>query len=142
VDPIIDNKAQDEEAMMATLRAISDEFHSDTNLNEDEIKEWYMPSSHRTPIQQGSDQFREILSKLDIEEQKVQAIEQIENILWSVQYSSEKERYENRSGRNPNDKELFYRCPITMAHDILQNGFFSDTKSICGKFFEALDNEI
>ena len=139
---IIDNRAQDEGAMVNTLRVISDEFHSDTASYESEIKEWHMPNSQRTLIPVGSVQFKEILSKLGIEERKVQTIEEIENILWSVQYSSKKEKYEQRNGRNPNDEEFFYRCSLTTALDILRDGFFSDTESIHGKFFDILNNEI
>jgi hypothetical protein len=142
LDNIIDNSVQDEDTMYNILGAIRGEFNRKTNPNEGKIKEWYIPNSHYKSLPPGSDQFIRILRNLNIEEQKITRIEKIENILWSVQYSSEKRRYDDRNGRSPNERELFYGCPSSMARDILRNGFDLDTNCIHGKFLEEFNKEI
>jgi hypothetical protein len=141
LDPIIDNGVQ-EDMMHSILRAIRDEFDKGINLNEGAVKRWCIPNSHYKSLPPDSDQFIRILRSLNIEERKITSIEKIENILWSVQYSSEKRRYGDRNGRSPNERELFYGCPSSMARDILRNGFHLDTNCIHGKFLEEFNKEI
>jgi len=49
-----------------------------------------------------------------------------------------KKQFDDVNGRNLNEKELFYGCPLSMARNILQNGFDYDTDRIHGKFDQTL----
>lgn len=132
----IDSKVQDEGMMFSMLSLMRDDFDKQNNpnsiINRSDDGTWYIPNSDLTTITSDSDQFRTISNNLNIEECKIVDIRMIENLIWSVQYSSMKKHMEDRTGYSPRERQLFYGCPLSMAENILRNGFNYDTYRIHG----------
>jgi len=134
----IKSEVQDKDMMYNLLCVARDDFDRPNNQDliilENQNKNWHIPNSHLTSIPSGSDQFQAIVNNLNIRREKIIRISTIENLIWSIQYSCEKKRIDDRNGHSPNEKELFYGCPLSMAEAILRNGFDDGSNQIHGKF--------
>jgi hypothetical protein len=139
---IITSEVSDEDVMFNLLRLARDDFddenYQDSIPVESQNENWYIPNSQLTSITSESDQFQIIANSLEIEKEKIIDISMIENIIWSVQYSCMKKQFDDVNQCSPNEKELFYGCPLSMARNILQNGFDNKTNQIHGKFYQNL----
>ncbi len=139
---IITSEVSDEDVMFNLLRLARDDFddenYQDSIPVESQNENWYIPNSQLTSITSESDQFQIIANSLEIEKEKIIDISMIENIIWSVQYSCMKKQFDDVNRCSPNEKELFYGCPLSMARNILQNGFDNKTNQIHGKFYQNL----
>ena len=134
---MIDNTVSDEGTMYSILCTARYDFDhpntQDPRLQLIPTEERHMANSQLTPIDRQSEKFKGIASRLNIEKTNIFQMEQIENIMWSVQYSSEKSKINDRHGVFQNERELFYGCPSSMAREILRNGFDMNSNCIHGK---------
>ena len=131
----INGIAQNADVLYTTLSVIRNDFDQ-TDLPPVLIsnQEWHIPSSQLTSLPRNNDQFQQIATRLNLEQQKITNIRKIENIMWSVQYSMAKTRLHDSQGSAPEEKEVFYGCPPALAHDILQHGFNLRNHCIHGKY--------
>jgi hypothetical protein len=136
---IIDSKILEEDMMFSMLCVARDDFDKQNNqdsiINENQNEKWHVPNSHLKSISRQSDQFQKIVNDLNLEKEKIIDINMIENIIWSIQYSSEKRKIDDRNRYSQNEKELFYGCSLSTAQQILKEGFKDNSDGIYGRGF-------
>ena len=133
----INGDTHDADAMHTVLTVMRDDFdRPDFEPVYEPIREWYMPNSELTVVLPQTEQFQQLLTRLNLEIGKVKDIKKIENIMWSVQYSIAKTNVDHSQGSTANEVELFYGCPSNIAHDILQHGFNLAFHCIHGNFLK------
>jgi hypothetical protein len=134
IEHILQSKILDESNMLHILSNVRYQFYSPNNEDSEIDKNWYIPESHLTLISRQDAQLQNIANILNIEMEKIIAINNVDNIIWSIQYSKTKKMIDERITNNKNEQILFYGCPLSMAQDILRYGFNSDDHRIHGKF--------
>jgi hypothetical protein len=84
---------------------------------------WSMEPSTLIPVDQESDEFRQVANSFGSDSTAIIQIERIENPSWSIKYFKQKQIIDAANGLQSEEKYLFHGCRYSAAEGILREGF-------------------